>query len=118
MSYPTRTTSKSLVTVWPSVTHDKFGRKTYGDAFTIKCTVDQSYSKTMVDNKGAEFVPELVIYAEYFGFDKPLEGDMIAVGDHASSATPVDGSIPVKTSAIEDCSLIGERDDIRIACGR
>lgn len=118
MSMPTRATSKSFVTVWPSSSTDKFGRKSYGDPFVIKCTVDQSYSKTMIDNKGGEFVPSLVIYAEYHGFEKPVEGDMVAIGSYIDTAKPVAGSMHVKTSAIEDCSLIGDRDDIRIACGR
>lgn len=117
MSSPTRDTAGKIATVWPRAFEDKYGRKTYGAPYTIRCTFDANDGTVYTDNKGVTFTPSFVVWSEFDGsYVKPAEGGFIMEGDFTSELDPVnvEDALPIKSVEISDCSLLGEPDDIRI----
>lgn len=117
MSLPTRLAALKVATIWPSSGEDSFGRKSYGAPYTINCTYDYGTNVSYKDRRGLDFDPKIVAWAEFDGsFTQPLEGDMIALGDHTLTASPldVDDSHAIKVSEISDCSLLMDLDDLKV----
>lgn len=123
MSRPTVMSSTSIATIWPSYFEDKYGKKVYGDPYTVACCVKYGGSSRHVDSKGVEFTPTVTVWFElssaFNNTEKmPSEGDYIAIGDYIGQqmgdGNVVPNALPIKLVEIDDCSSIGEIDDIRI----
>ena len=116
MSSSTVMTSNRIATIWPPGAKDKFGRMTSGVPYTVNCCFVSAGSKTFVDDKGNEFTPQVVIYYEADGNGLPKVGGYVALGDHAMmDHNEVKSAVEIKSSELQDCSLLGEDDDYQVA---
>lgn len=117
MSKATRLTAGKKATIWPLLKEDDFGRKIYGTPFVIKCTYDNGSSAGYNAMRGISFEVSVIAWAEFDGsFKQPHEGDYIGPGEQETILNPLDAidAYPIKLSEISDCSLLREKDDIRL----
>jgi hypothetical protein len=115
MSFATRCASTAMVTVWRKLgPKNKYGQHDFGDPYilygTFDANLDQKYS-----NLGVENIPSSVFWTETSSLD-PKKGDYIAKGDHTNELIPqnVNAAEIITKVDVQDCSSIGETDDIRI----
>jgi hypothetical protein len=76
-----------IMTVWPIGATDEYGLPSYGQPYTVKGAY-KSGGKTRRDMGGNEFVPR----STFMLINEVTRSQYIAVGDHSSSASPVDGA--------------------------
>ena len=115
MSFPTRATSNRTATIWPFESEDEYGQTVYGTPYTITCTFERGSSRQYNDAQGTKYIPASIYWYEFAGVFPELN-DLIALGDHASTANPVDiqGAELIKNRILEDNSLIGDTDDVMV----
>lgn len=115
MSLPTRETSTTIATVWPKGELDEWGVAAFGTPYSLKCTYSMNNGKKFSDTKGVEFIPNAIVWFEQFD-TTPKIGDYVSKGDHTETSSPndVEGSTLIKDVSIDDCSMFGEPDDVRL----
>ncbi len=115
MSSPTRLASTALVTFWNVTAKDKFGRAGYSDPVVVNCCIDTGQRRQHTSKKGEVFTPIITAWFEFDGFT-PGDGAMMAKGDHSAASNPqsVSGCYNVRDVVIQDCSMLGEDDDVMV----
>lgn len=117
MSQPTRETSNRIATIWPVISTDEFGRKTYGTPYSITCTFEQGSSRQYRDSQGVMYIPASIYWYEFDDtIGTPNINDPIALGDHTLENDPnnIDATELVRNRVREDNSLLGDVDDIML----
>ncbi len=112
MSSPTRMASTAKVTIWERGDEDVYGRVTYTSR-AIDCCVDLGGRKNLIDGQGNEYTPILTAWFEFNNW-QPKLGDYVIKGESTESIPSNAGAFEIRTSILEDCSSIGEIDDVMI----
>ena len=116
MSKPTRLTANKTITIW-------FKRETgigyentvtYERVTTTAC-YEQGGSRQHSDAMGNLFTPQSMYWLEVLS-ENPRLGDYIALGDQSTIEKPTDAvkAEEIRISALQDCSLIGDIDDLKV----
>ncbi len=112
MSAPTRMSALSVCTLWKKGAEDDYGRFTFESPVLISVCFDVNLSQKY-SNLGIENIPNSVAWMEV-GEVNPSKGDHIIKGDYSSDLKPVDGAEIITDTELNDCSLLGDVDDIKI----
>lgn len=115
MSEPMRCTANKTATIWPILSKDKWGQVTYGQAYTVKCTIERGSNRQYNDSKGVMYIPDSVYWYEYSGI-YPSINDRIAPGSHLTVSDPlsVDGVELIKNRTLQDNSVLDDTDDMMV----
>lgn len=115
MSAAARWAYTSKATLWPRAAQgDGWGA---GTTWARPVVIDCDYSseaKTMRDAKGDEFMVALQVFTEHAG---TKQGDMLAIGDHGSSAAPVADAREVRAIERHADTFDGQADDYTLITG-
>ena len=116
MSKPTRLIANKTVTIWfkreTGIGYEK--TVTYDRVTTTAC-YEQGGSRQHSDAMGNLFTPQSMYWMEVLS-ENPRLGDYIALGDQSTIEKPTDAvkAEEIRISALQDCSLIGDVDDLKV----
>ena len=121
MSLATKSTAKSLATIWPlnntNVNYNGYGGGVaYGAPYTVNVCFMSGGTRKYSDNTGIEFTPQKEFWYELPAQGLPNLGDYIAIGDQTATLDPtvLDDAKPIRVAQLQDCSLLNEIDDVMV----
>ena len=117
MSEPIQETANTTATIWPVIDKDPYGATTYGTPYLVTCTFEQGSSRQYRDAQGTLYIPASIFWYEFDSdIGIPSLNDKIALGDHSSTADPmdVDGVELIKNRIRQDNSVLDDLDDVML----
>lgn len=119
MSSVTAELSTAVATIWRANNKDQFGRTTYQPPLSFECILAYNKGREYTSQRGIKIVPAFTVWFEKTALPfVPNDGDFVVSGDQTASSLPsmVNGALPIRDVAIENCSLFNEEDDVRLLC--
>jgi len=116
MSIETRGFANTMVTIWyKRMAGIGLGDDVTYDVTTTVACYELGGSSQYSDVNGVMFTPQSMYWMESMS-ENPRLGDFIALGDQSVIPDPADavGAEVVRIAALQDCSELGDIDDIKV----